>query len=321
MGDMYTRGDYVRYNGTSEYAKELNNNKRILSENAELENLIEQKSTFHDNTAGRLMNKNSRLNLLEAVNIRGTERAFGFFLCETYYKSLVIDDDFKKQNENQIKSYFIEKLKEDANGDVYRYMNECAPKSGLLKILVEECKKKGAKLEKKAAKKLDEDGDFDIDDYLNDDDDNGDFDINYDKADVNEISNIVKDKVIQVIKDEEEKNKEAQDFIDDINNAKSVSENAGLYIKGNEQFSLYKSMMLKNNKEVVKALSEGACDTNSVYGSISENNEIKVNMDYVMFDTILEYTNMELMNTMKIKDYSSDHLRKYAEDMAYAKVQ
>lgn len=325
-GHMF-QGDYVRYNGTSQYSKELNQKSNLLSENAKLAEAVDKRSTFRDNASKAIMTNKTKLNLLENVRVRGAERAFAFYLCEAYFQSVVLDSDFKKINENQIRSYFIDNLKKEANGNIYNYMNECATKTERLSKLVEACKCKGKKLEAKASKKLDEsDDDFDLDDFFDqvendcDDCDNDTMDIDYDKADVSEISNAVKDKVIQVVKDEEERNKESEQFIQDINNAKSVSENTGVFNRTPEQFTLFKSMMMKNYKETVKAVKDGVL-SESAYGSVNENNEIKVNMDYVLCDTILEYTNMELYNTLKMKSYSSNDLRKISESFAYKKVE
>jgi hypothetical protein len=325
-GHMF-QGDYVRYNGASQYGKELNQKSMLLSENVRLNEAVNKKNTFKDGISKSIMNNNTKLNILENVRIRGAERAFAFYLCEAYYQSVVLDSDFKKINENQIRSYFIDNLKKESNNNIYGYMNECASKTERLSKLVEACKSKGKKLEAKASKKLDEsDGDFDIDDFFDEvevdfnDSDDDTMDVDYEKADVSEISNAVKDKVIQVVKDEEDRNKESEQFIQDINNAKTVSENTGVYSRTPEQFTLFKSMMMKNYKETVKAVKDGAL-SESAYGTINEQNEIKVDMDYVLCDTILEYTNMELYNTLRMKTFSSNDLRKLAESLAYTKVE
>lgn len=320
MDDIFTRkSDYKKWNGVSAFSNEIKKKDTILTESSILEEKINYKNTFTNGTATRVMTKNSKLNLMEEVRVRGTERAFGFFLAETYYDSLVMDDDFKQTRENEIKSFFISKLKEEADNNIYKFMESCKGKNKVVDKIIEDCKKKGKKLEEKCGKKLDEDKDgnlekFDIEDYLDDEEEEDDID--YDKVDVNEIASVVKDKVINVIKQEEERNKASEEFVEDIKNAKAIDESSTLFIKGNEEFTLFKSMMMNNYKSTINQIKEENI-SESVYGFIDEENNIKINMDYIMCDTIMEYTNLELYHTLGLKQFSSNEIRKLAEAIAY----
>lgn len=317
MSDMFTRkGNYKKWNGVGAFSNEINNTNKLINESASLEDKINYKNSFSNSTSERIINKNTKMKLMEEVRVRGTERAFAFTLTEAYFDSLVLDDDFKRLKENEIKSFFISKLKEEADGDIYAYMESCKGKSKTVDKLVDNCKKKGKKLEDKSKSKIDEDiKEFDINEYLNKEEEN---DIDYEKADVNEISNIVKEKVVQVIKDEEEKNKQTEEFIEDLKTAKSVDESASLFLKGNEEFTLFKSIMVKNYKNTLNEIKENNI-SESAYGGINEDNEIHVDMDYIMCDSILEYTNLELYHTLKLKTFSGNDVRKLAESFTYIK--
>lgn len=320
MQDIFTRkSDYKKWNGVSAFSNEIKEKANMLTESSVLEEKINYKNSFTNNTSNRVMTKNSKLNLMEEVRVRGTERAFGFFLAETYYDSLVMDDDFKETRENEIKSFFISKLKEEANGDIYKFMESSKGKNKVVDKIIDDSKKKGKKLEEKCSKKLDEKGNenidkFDIEDYL--DDEETEDEIDYDKVDVNEIATVVKDKVIEVIKQEEERNKASDEFVEDIKNAKAIDESSTIFIKGNEEFTLFKSMMMHNYKSTINQIKEENI-SESVYGFIDEDNSIKVNMDYIMCDTIMEYTNLELYHTLGLKQFSSNEIRKLAEAIAY----
>ena len=233
---------------------------------------------------------------------------------------MVIDDDFKKSKENQIKSYFITSLIETANGNLYEFMKECSGKSTLLKTLVEACKQDAKTMKDNVDIKTDGDYEsFDVNGYLNQQIADKDLDVDYDKVNSDEISNIVKDKVINTVKAEEERKKQDEQFASDVNDAKSVSESAFTFSEDREEFTLFKSMTMKNYKQAVSELKNGMV-SESAYGVINEDNEIKINMDYILFDTLLEYTNLELLYTMKIKDFKHNDVRKMADNFAYKKI-
>ena len=48
-----------------------------------------------------------------------------------------------------------------------------------------------------------------------------------------------------------------------------------------------------------------------------ETHEASVNMNYVLFDTILEYTELELYNTLGIDNYTNSQLREMCDDYAH----
>lgn len=322
ISDVTRKGNYQRRNTVSSYAKRLYEQEKMLSESSKLEMELEKKKAFTGSKAFNMRNvaDKRKQKLCEEVYTRVATRTFGFFLAEAYFKALVLDEDFKENKENEIKSYFITSLKEKCDNDVMSFMEACKTKSKRMDELVEDCKKKGAKAAQKLDKKLAEkNGDdvenFDIDDYIKDEDSKEEEE--FKSSDVQEISNVVKEKVIKVIKDEEDRTKEQEQFVNDISNAKAVSENAKIYFKGGrENFTLFKSMMIKNYKSTVKQLSENT-DIYTEYGSVNEDGEIKVDMDYIMCDSIMEYTNLELYHTLKIDNYDANGVRKLAESFAF----
>ena len=73
--------------------------------------------------------------------------------------------------------------------------------------------------------------------------------------------------------------------------------------------------MINNYKKCINAINEGT-DIGQ-YGIVSENGDISINKDMVLFDTILEYTRLELMNTIKLTNYTGNEIRELAERYAY----
>lgn len=308
----------------------FNERNNLLKESADLQRKINTSvGGGIDHATNNVMNNNTTLKILEEVTRRSTEKKFGYFLTEAYFESLLLDEDFKLQNENKIKSFFITSLLE-SYGSISNLMEQCKDKSNLLKNKVKESKECGKKMSEKCSKTLNEIcgkkkvsekcdnkdlSEFSVNDFLKD---NEEEFVDYDKASINEISNAVKDKVIQVVKDEKERQEENQNFLQSIKDARSeenVSEST-LFLNGQEDFSLYKSIMMGQYKSTIKNLKESSGVT-SLYGTLSESGDIKVNMDYIMCDTLLEYTKLELLNTLKIENYNGQKLRSLANDYAY----
>ena len=287
----------------------------LLKENTELQYKLNNKISKNNNYGG-VSNLNENLNIMSEVNRRASEKKFGYFLTEAFYQAVPLDEDFKVENENTIKSYFITNLLENY-GSITNLMEACKNNSSLLKSKVDEAKKCGKDLSEKCCKTIKEKkkdlSEYSINDFLNDNEE--EFD--YDKVDVNQISNAVKDKVIQVVIDEEERKEKNNEMIEEIKDAKNVSESTTVYSKhANEQYSLFKSIMMKNYKGTIYNLKENTVES-SKYGTLSESGEINVNMDYIFCDTLLEYTYLELLNTMKIEKFTPSKVRQLSASYAY----
>ena len=156
-------------------------------------------------------------NLHESYSEKYSIKAFSDFLLETYMSSLVVDSEFINENNLQIRNYFLSKLNERCGNDPYAYMNDVAKINKPLNELVEACKKAGISKAKRVRTKCNEEENISMieDEFkkaLNDDD--VDFDTMIDKEDASEL---IKNKVVDVIKKEEENNAKKQEIINDIN--------------------------------------------------------------------------------------------------------
>lgn len=295
-------------NPVNSYAEELAETAKLKENNQLLQESINLESSFDNVDYSHDINKTLKRNFVNEVGIRGTERAFAFSLTEAYFNALVMDDEFKTKNENSIKSFFLQSLKEDCNNNIYDFMEEVKTKSNLLYDLVEACKTKGRKLAAKANEKC-EGTDNDVNSFFDDEEDNEKID--YSNTSVEEISNNVKDKVLKVIKDEEEQSEKNKELAQDIQMARESGFDAKLISEGPERHTLFKSLMIHHYKDTMFNLKESGVE--SEYGSIDENGKIKVDMNYVMCDAILEYTKLELYNTIKLFNYDYDTIKEISE--------
>lgn len=297
-------------NPVNAYADELNETAKLRENNQMLQESLAYKNSFDNIDYSHDIKSQLKRDFVNEVGIRGTERAFAFSLTEAYFNALVMDESFKQQNENSIKSFFLQSLKEDCDNNIYDFMESVKTKSNLLYELVESCKAKGRKLASKANEKSNnEDGDYDINKFFDDEEDNEELD--YSNTSVEEISNNVKEKVLKVIKDEEEQSEKNKELAQDIQLARESGFDAKLISEGPERHTLFKSLMIHHYKDTMFNLKESG--VTSEYGTIDENGRIKVDMDYVMCDAILEYTKLELYNTTRLFDYNFDTVKELSE--------
>ena len=320
IGFLYENADLsaVENGGISDFI-----NKSKLKEQARLD-AIKNKRHIGFSESADIQNRIDDMNRMyyEACNIN-TQKAFTDFLLETYMGALVIDDEFITENQIPIRNFFLDKLNERCNGDMVSFMDEVATKSIHLKELVEACKAKGKAKGKKFKEKCNEkdvvNSDIKIEeefDKLLQEPDDDKLDVTLDSK---EGAEVIKDKVISVLKDEEDANEKKKAILDDISAAVSLDESISLHHNdGMEHHSLFNSIMMYNYKNCMKQINEGA--ELGEYVILDEStNSVKVNMDYILCDTILEYTELELYNTLGIDIKSAKELREMADHYAHYK--
>jgi hypothetical protein len=119
---------------------------------------------------------------------------------------------------------------------------------------------------------------------------------------------LVKEKVIDTISKEKEKNEEEKELMDDV-----VAENVILVKnpdKVQEEYSLFKSFFINSYKKVLKESTEE-------YFTINEKGEKKINMDMILAEAIVKYTLYEFLHTANIKDYSAIDIKNLCENLVY----
>ena len=256
-----------------------------------------------------IMNVNRKEKLLK-------EELISDVLFESYFNSIVIDVDVKEKYRTAIKTFFneslsklggleyLESLQKD-NSYIHEVFSTLTPisESILLKEirLLREGKIKPTndviELEKEDVKEV-----SNVKDDLN----------------VDEISDIVKDKVISVIQSETEAFKREQEKIEDLKNElednfpedddKELSERFELSLARRnilKEDTIFSSILYKN-----KVLMEQECNKSKdieEYEDLDDEeiDESVIDLDMIMADTIIEYTLMEYFNTIGITKYTN----------------
>ena len=287
--------------------RKYKNNKQVLNEMAELNNVQQRKGSGfinHNLRKNGLLQEEARLYKIFR------EQCFLNSLAEMYIDSICLDESFIEPKRDALKRYFKIQLSE--NTDVSKLMEECRNKSSFLNHLVENSNKVA---KQKAAKKAKENKDeFETQDELYSEEDTDDL-LAIDKFDSAQVSSIVKDKVTRVIEAEEENNKNDIEMAKELSEKQALGECAVATI-GSEEFTLFKSIMIKNYKEVINESIKSNSNVDG-YSVLSENGEISEDMDIILAETICEYTRLELFNTLKMTNHSTLELKEMSSKIAY----
>ena len=302
---------------------------QILAEETKLKKQKEQNKIMQENSVYdsknygalfELQKNNGIFKLTQESTKKCTEKAFCDLLLEMYMNSLPLDKSFIEENYNAIRNYFVIKLDEFADYNLYDLMEKCSKNNNSLNKVVKSCKNKAKKKVSKAEEKAKNAKTLDEIDTIFDEisKEENEFDPNEIDLDPEKVSDKVKDTVITVVKEEEENSEKKKRFIDDLNSSKEMNESNYLYKNDFiEHHSLFNSIMIGEYKNCLKTIKEAGKDYNGKYGTINENNEIKINMDYVLADTILEYTRLELLSIMGLLNKTPKEIQEMADHYAY----
>lgn len=309
---------YIPVNtSNSELRNSISNNQSII--NALNESMsITYEGSSKEHFIDSIIKERKISKLQEKAMIDGAELYFNNKLFKIFCESLVIDTEFIDQNKNALKKYFGTKLSEDCNYDIYKVMNEVKNNSEYLANLVNEAKCYGKKKSKEVAEKCNEGNSEDeidniFDDIMNDQEDE-ELDL-----DSEEACNIIKDKVVEVIASEEKANEEKKKIMEEIQAAKDENNltEASLMIpdKLDETFSLFNAITMHNYKSVLKGITENG--NMGEYANLSESGEVRVNMDMIMCESIIDYTRLELFNTLRLKNFSKNDIYEMSNNLAH----
>lgn len=309
---------YIPVNtSNSELRNSISNNQSII--NALNESMsITYEGSSKEHFIDSIIKERKISKLQEKAMIDGAELYFNNKLFKIFCESLVIDTEFIDQNKNALKKYFGTKLSEDCNYDIYKVMNEVKNNSEYLANLVNEAKCYGKKKSKEVAEKCNEGNSEDeidniFDDIMNDQEDE-ELDL-----DSEEACNIIKDKVVEVIASEEKANEEKKKIMEEIQAAKDENNltEASLMIpdKLDETFSLFNAITMHNYKSVLKGITENG--NMGEYANLSESGEVSVNMDMIMCESIIDYTRLELFNTLRLKNFSKNDIYEMSNNLAH----
>lgn len=270
-------------------------------------------------------------------------------LFETFYNSLLMDDYFLRENQQNIKC-LMDKYVDDNGGFkfldklVHDNMNNMLLKkikSVCESVAKEVCNRKLA--DSKECKNIDL-IDFDMNDEEKDM-------LDYSKKNdlnIDRISDLVKNKVLTVVKDEQKRQEASHELIENIENDlkddesvvnektlneamnkivlnKAVIETSTLfdtlfrdsyqeYIMENVAITSTDKDIIDDNKDVSRHY-DTEMDIDDALSNDEHVEDTEVNMDLILTEAITKYTLMETLYTLGFENYSHENIKKLTERM------
>ena len=284
----------------------------------------------------------------EVLNV-GKVKLLKDVLFEVFYNSLVIDSDFLAEHVDVLRNLTDSYV--DQNGG-YKVLENAilktdslflkAMKSNIDKIALEVCNRK--------IKECKTNTDVNILDFDLNEKEQEELDYSKDELNLDEISNLVKKKVLTVIKDEKEHEEAEATLINDIENElinddsvtdkKSLDEAMSKLIINKpvvEDSSLFNSLLRNSYREYLtenvsirtsdeKNISDDK-DNAKIYNPNIDDDDIEetgdpekyvedeLDMDLVLVEAITQYTLMETLYTIKLEEYKYDNIQKLVHKM------
>lgn len=254
------------------------------------------------------------MNLSTKLYMEGKEVLFKDIMTNIYLESVYLDDEFKLENAGNLKEVMADYLDKNggftiletackkSNNKVLKNMKNviegCARTAALRKTkeLQEACtgKNRGAK----ALEVMNQKHSFDLND-----DELVEYNKTREKLSEDEIINLVRDKVLDVVKDESERQRDIEAFEQELEDKvqelgtekeKAALKESVMHSMNHGTFvdtSLFESINVSTMKEMMDEL---------------KNNDVEesVNMDLVMAESIAKYTLLEVMNTLCLESFS-----------------
>lgn len=322
---------------------------RIKGVEAKMEN--ERKQEVQANIAAGQMLESFLLNLGNRLYTEGKEMLFTDIMCDIYLESVYLDDDFKMENDEQIRSVMADYISKNGG---FAMLEAACKKEGtkLLKDMKEIVETTARKCSLRKAKELNEacssknrgakamevmNGEHHFD--MNDDE-MRDYQRSREKLSEDEIVKFVKDKVLDVIKDEKAHQEDLERFEAEIaERAAAISgdetkqnafkESAMGMVRQNTyaDMTLFEAIQFSTMKELMEATRHSGNEYSSLEDYIEDNDEdsfdddndllgddevmenATIDMDMVLAESITKYTLLEVCHSMKLEKFTRESVQ------------
>lgn len=329
-------------------------NKQIEEQDALFESQVLQKeranyyNKLNTGVVNRYIKESQIPNTINKIANTAKDIILKDILFEVFYNSLVMDESFLVENCDCLK-HLTDKYVDDNGG--FEMLNKAIGKNGIsseiLKrikktcecIALEVCERKIK--DSKAASQIDL-----IDFDMTEDEKNK---LDYAKTNnlnIDQISTLVKNKVLTVVKDEKERHDASSELIEkieeDLKNDENVVDEDSLKEAMNhiiinksvvEESTLFDALFRdsyrefimenvaitstdKHNNDEFKELSREYDTEMDLVDALSDEEpteDMEVNMDLILTEAITKYTLMETLYTLGLEDYSHENMKKLTE--------
>jgi len=230
--------------------------------------LSEGEKHYREVKVQNAINKNSSNNFLKQLGDATKVGVLENVLTSVFYDALFLDDDFKEHNasiiQEAVHDYIVEK-------GGYNYIVEAyeRTKSPLIKSIMNICEETSKEVNKKEIKKMNEDMSYTFGKLFKfklDEEEKQKLDYNKESIGLKQISAVVKDKILDVVKEEKKRESEHAEMMDEIenqlsndpeiNNPESVTEALNKIFINNvniEEGTLFNSLLRTKYKKVLES--------------------------------------------------------------------
>lgn len=276
--------EYKEFDDTATKAYVANKEKNQIISEAALFDIKAAKQNDTENLIQHQINESvdldNRCNLRSRLQLHMLKETLGTIL----YESLPLDESYKSEYTNTIKNIIVNECM-----DIYGSYNKMKKSVKSNSIWLESLFDGIDRIVESAEEAKLKDGNVanieDLDSY----DDCKVLKGQLDKEiDIDEVNKIIKDKIVNVVKDEQDNAAKRQEMADSIaSELAPVAESS--YTMSEDHSTLFKSIAIKMSKQ---ALNE------------STDNELVLDNELITAETILEYTLLETLNTLKVYKFT-----------------
>ena len=231
------------------------------------EELPEYEKRFREMNMQKTIKENTNKNFLQSLGNKTKLCVLESVLSSIYYDALYLDDDFKEYNKNII-TESVHKFLDERGG--YKYIQEAyyKNKSPLLKEIMRICEETSNEINKRKIEesKNAEDLGQNLFNFNMTSEEEKKLDYSKEQIGLKQVSNVIKEKVLNVVKEEKKRESEHEDLLTeienelsenpDVNNPESVAEALNKIFIGNiniEEGTLFNSLLRYDLKSVIES--------------------------------------------------------------------
>lgn len=258
----------------------------------ERDNVVKQVGLIENVNARKIGDKQASF-IMGDMTKAGRDYAFKYAMGVIFENCLLLDDYYVKENSSKIRSVMENYI--DKNGGITLLENALKTnKTRFLTMLMEACNKTACKCAKRKVKEAHEAGQSQGITFEISEEEREELDADIKEMDIEQLSSVVKDKVLTVIKDEKERAQQREEFERDLEEGVEDAIVKEQCFRANNKYcsakdTLFNAFMTESYKDVLESVVQFDFD------SCDEIDEIGLDSDDVDYDdTVGAHTLSEL---------------------------
>lgn len=293
------------------YARQFMESKNRREQQAVLEasiqerdNIVKQAGLMESINARKVGDKQASF-IMNDMTKAGKDYVFKYTMGVIFENCLLLDDYYVAENSSKIRSVMESYI--DQNGGIVILENALKTnKTRFLTMLMETCNKTASKCAKRKVKEAEEAGQTNGIKFDMTDEEREELDTEISAMDIEQLSSVVKDKVLTVIKDEKERAQQREEFEKELADGtedaivKEQTYNAN-YKYSSAKNTLFNALMTESYKDVLETIVQFNFD------SSDEVDEIGIDKDDDDYDDEKEHSLSELNKDEYLSDIPDEY--------------